>query len=122
MNAVKVITLVKNESSKSRGLQFIGIPVIGTDGKFLEGKVVLQDGTEAFFHNGLLDGNVYDKNENITEKRPALIYENGGFEYWEKGCPNGFPAIYQDLGLYEEDWGDGKLKEIRIESNIEISA
>lgn len=116
----KIIKAKDNSESSSRCYQYIGVPIIGTDNTFLEGEVTLQDGTECHFHNGFLDGNIYDDNENIIEKRPALIYENGGFEYWEKGIPKGKPAVIQNFGLYEEDWFDGKLSEIRITTMSEI--
>lgn len=67
------------------------------------------------FVNGLLDGNIYNKNGKLIEQRPALEYSFGGTEYWTKGAPVGFPAVIQNFGYYEEDWANGTIQEIRNE-------
>ena len=65
-----------------------------------------------------MDGNFYDSDGNIIERLPALEYGFGGTEYWTKGTPDGFPAIVQNFGYYEEDWENGRILEIRNEVEI----
>ena len=124
MNTIKSIKTNDNEDSCSRAKQFIGIPIIGKDGKLLNGEVKYRfDGEEedivCRFRNGFLDGNVYDSDGKIVEVRPALEYAYGGTEYWTKGFPHGFPAVQQNFGYYEEDWNAGTIQEIRNEVEIE---
>lgn len=124
MNTIKSIRTNNNEDSCSRARQFIGVPVIGKDGKLLNGEIRYrfeneEEDTICRFIDGLLDGNVYDENGNILEKRPALEYGFGGTEYWRNGVPDGFPAIIQNFGYYEEDWQNGKIQEIRNEVELE---
>lgn len=124
MNTIKSIRTNNNEDSCSRARQFIGVPVIGKDGKLLNGEIQYrfeneEEDTICRFRDGLLDGNVYDKSGNLLEKRPALEYGFGGTEYWRNGTPDGFPAIVQNFGYYEEDWQNGKIQEIRNEVELE---
>lgn len=119
MNSIKEIKTSDNNASSSRCLQFIGIPVIGSDGKLLNGEKKLSDGTIARFVDGLLDGNIYDQKGKIVEQRPALEYEYEGTEYWTKGKPHGYPAISQAYHTIEEDWEDGQIVAIRNEMELE---
>lgn len=125
MNSIKQIKTNDNKASSSRAKAFIGVPVTGTDNKLLNGEFKFkfadeEDETVCHFVDGLLDGNVYDNQGNILERKPALEYSFGGVEYWTKGYPDGFPAIKQNYGYYEEDWKDGVIQEIRNEVEIEI--
>jgi len=124
MNTIKSIRTNNNEDSCSRARQFIGVPVIGKDGKLLNGEIKYrfeneEEDTICRFRDGLLDGNIYDESGNLLEKRPALEYGFGGTEYWRNGVPDGFPAIIQNFGYYEEDWQNGKIQEIRNEVELE---
>ena len=124
MNTIKSIRTNNNEDSCSRARQFIGVPVIGKDGKLLNGEIKYrfeneEEDTICRFRDGLLDGNIYDESGNLLEKRPALEYGFGGTEYWRNGTPDGFPAIIQNFGYYEEDWQNGKIQEIRNEVELE---
>jgi hypothetical protein len=124
MNTIKAIKTNDNNQSCSRAKQFIGVPIIGRDGKLLNGEQKFkfeneEEETVCRFVNGLLDGNVYDKDGNIVDKLPALEYSFGGTEYWTKGAPDGFPAIVQNFGYYEEDWQNGTIQEIRNEIELE---
>ena len=124
MNTIKSIRTNNNEDSCSRARQFIGVPVIGKDGKLLNGEIKYrfeneEENTICRFRDGLLDGNIYDESGNLLEKRPALEYGFGGTEYWRNGVPDGFPAIVQNFGYYEEDWQNGKIQEIRNEVEVE---
>ena len=62
---------------------------------------------------------IYDEKGKVLEKLPALEYSFGGTEYWTKGAPDGFPAIVQNFGYYEEDWQNGTIQEIRNEIELE---
>lgn len=123
MNSIKSIKTNDNNQSCSRAKQFIGVPVIGRDGKLLNGeekfKFENEEETVCRFVNGFLDGNIYDKDGNISERLPALEYSFGGTEYWTKGVPDGFPAVIQNFGYYEEDWNNGTILEIRNEIKLE---
>lgn len=124
MNTIKAIRTNDNQASSSRAKEFIGVPVIGTDNKLLNGEHSFkfadeEEDTICRFVNGLLDGNIYDKDGKIVERRPALEYGFGGVEYWTKGYPDGFPAIKKNFGYYEEDWKDGVIQEIRNEVEVE---
>lgn len=123
MNTIKAIQTTDNEQSCSRAKEFIGVPVTGKDGKLLNGEYKFnfeneEEPTVCRFVNGLLDGNFYDSDGNIIERLPALEYGFGGTEYWTKGTPDGFPAIVQNFGYYEEDWENGRILEIRNEVEI----
>lgn len=123
MNTIKTIKTNDNAQSCSRAKQFIDTPVTGTDGKLLNGQFEFkfeneEEPTICRFVNGLLDGNIYDSNEQIVEKRPALEYSFGGTEYWTKGRPDGYPAVSQNFGYYEEDWSNGVIQEIRNEVEL----
>lgn len=123
MNTIKSIRTNDNNSSSSRAKQFINVPVIGADNNLLNGeykyKFKGEEETVCRFVEGFLDGNIYDDKGNIVERRPALEYGFGGVEYWTKGCPDGFPAIIQNFGYYEEDWKNGQIQEIRNEVELE---
>ena len=96
--------------SRSRFKKFFGIPVIGNDGNLLDGEKTFPDGTLVRFQNGLIDGNIYDSRGEVLYTYPAVEYaDSPGKEYWTKGLPQGYPAICQDAGLYEEYWSDGKI-------------
>lgn len=120
MNTIKSIRTNDNQQSCSRAKQFIGVPVVGTDGKLLNGEYKFkfeneEEETTCRFVDGYLDGNVYDKDGKVLEQKPALEYSFGGTEYWTKGVPEGYPAISQNFGYYEEDWDMGTIQEIRNE-------
>lgn len=108
--------------SRSRFKQFFGIPVIGNDGNLLDGEKTFPDGTLVRFQNGLIDGNIYDSRGEVLYTYPAVEYaDSPGKEYWTKGLPQGYPAICQDAGLYEEYWSDGKIdKTVETIHNFEI--
>lgn len=111
-----------NSISTSRGLHFMGVPVIDGDGKLIEGERKLKDGTTVRFHNGLIDGNVYDGNGEVIGNVAAFEYENGGKEYWSKGYPHGYPAVIQGTGIIEEDWENGNIRKIRtFTKSIELN-
>lgn len=123
MNSIKAIKTNDNNASSSRAKQFIGVPVIGQDGKLLNGEFKFnfeneEEPTICRFINGLLDGNIYGDEGEIIEKRAALEYSFGGTEYWTKGSPDGFPAVIQNFGYYEEDWHEGQIQEIRNEFEL----
>lgn len=123
MNTIKAIQTNDNNSSCSRAKNFIGVPVIGTNGKFLNGEYKYQfeneeEETICRFVNGFLDGNIYAPDGSIVKRRPALEYGFGGMEFWEKGAPEGSPAVIQNFGHYEEDWSNGRIQEIRNEIEI----
>ncbi len=124
MNQIKAIKTNDNNQSCSRAKQFIGVPVVGKDGKLLNGEYRFkfeneEEETVCRFVNGFLDGNIYDEKGKVLEKLPALEYSFGGTEYWTKGAPDGFPAIVQNFGYYEEDWQNGTIQEIRNEIELE---
>lgn len=123
MNSISVIKTNDNIQSCSRAKQFIGIPIVGKDGKLLNGEFKFnfeneEEPTVCRFVNGLLDGNIYDSGGKIIGSQPALEYSFGGTEYWTKGFPEGFPAIVQNFGYYEEDWTNGIIQEIRNEVEL----
>ncbi|WP_149554564.1 hypothetical protein [Treponema pectinovorum] len=123
MNSITAIKTNDNSQSCSRAKQFIGIPITGEDGKLLNGEYKFnfeneEEPTVCRFINGLLDGNVYDAEGIILERLPALEYSFGGTEYWTKGTPEGFPAVVQNFGYYEEDWTSGTIQEIRNEVQL----
>lgn len=124
MNEIRSIRTNDNTQSCSRAKNFIGVPITGTDGKLLNGEYSFtfdkeEEKTLCRFVNGLLDGNVYDDNGDVLERRPALEYGFGGMEYWTKGVPDGFPAVSKNFGYYEEDWENGTIQEIRNEVEVE---
>lgn len=124
MNTIKAIKTNDNISSCSRAKNFIGVPIIDENGKLLNGEIIYkfrdeEEDTICRFVDGFLDGNIYDENGSVLEKRPALEYGFGGKEYWTKGFPNGFPAIIQNYGYYEEDWQNGTIQEIRNEVELD---
>lgn len=118
MNFVKEAVVNDNNASCSKGLKFLGVPIIGTDGKLLNGEHVLSDGTVARFVDGFLDGNTYDEKGNVIGTVPALEYEFGGAEYWEKGLLHGFPAVSQVFGSVEEDWERGQIVKLRQKGEL----
>lgn len=123
MNTIKSIRTNDNNASCSRAKNFIGVPVIDAVGKLLNGEFKYkfndeEEETVCRFVDGFLDGNVYDKDGNAVETLPALEYSFGGKEYWTKGMPDGFPAVIQNFGYYEEDWKNGTIQEIRNEVEL----
>lgn len=67
------------------------------------------------FHNGMIDGNLYDNEGNILNRYPAIEYQyyySHYEEYWTKGLPDGLPAIIVNYGDYEESWMNKKLVKI----------
>lgn len=108
--------------SRSRFKKFFGISVIGNDGSLLDGEKKFPDGTLVRFQNGFIDGNIYDLRGEVLYTYPAIEYvDSPGKEYWTKGLPQGYPAICQDAGLYEEYWSDGKIdKTVETFHNFEI--
>ena len=125
MNTIKAIRTTDNNSSCSRAKSFFGVQILSDDGKYepLNGQYTFhfedeEEETICRFVNGYLDGNIYDPYGKIIEKRPALEYGFGGTEYWVKGFPDGFPAIVQNFGYYEEDWQNGNIVEFRNEVEL----
>ena len=123
MNSITAIKTNDNSQSCSRAKQFIGVPVVGTDGKLLNGEFKFNFENEeepaiCRFVDGLLDGNIYNSEGVIIASQPALEYSFGGYEYWKKGVPDGFPAVCQNFGYYEEDWSNGTIQEIRNEVEL----
>lgn len=67
------------------------------------------------FHNGMIDGNLYDNEGNILNRYPAIEYQyysSHYVEYWTKGFPDGLTAISVDDGVYVESWMNKKLVKI----------
>lgn len=125
MNTIKAIRTNDNNASSSRAINFMGVQILGNESPHepLNGEHRFkfdeeEEDTVCRFVNGYLDGNVYDKEGKIIEKRPALEYGFGGTEFWTKGYPDGIPAVLQNFGYYEEDWKDGNIVEIRNEVEL----
>ncbi len=95
--------------SVSRCLKYMGVVILDENQKPMNGERVMTDGSLMRFKDGLIDGGNF----------PAIEYENGGTEYWEKGFPHGFPAVITDFGMRCEFWDHGKL--VKIESEMEIT-
>lgn len=97
--------------------------IYSNNGEPLQGEVTLSDGTMARFHKGMLDGNIYDKDGEISVRYPALEYDNGGTEYWTGGAPDGWqldtPAVIQNWGTQMEYWKDGHIVCIKQEVLLE---
>jgi|GEM_PF-2507619 len=119
MNTIKEIRTTDNTMSASRCIDYIGVPITDGNGNLLQGEKILDDGTICRFRDGFLDGNVYGDDGEIIERRAAVEYQLGGAEYWEKGVPQGFPAITQNFSHYEEDWDKGSVVAIRTETTID---
>ena len=118
MNSIKERFTTNNEESSSRFKNYIKVPITDKNNKLLNEEKTLPDGTIVRFVNGLIDGNIYDKQGNIVTQRPAIEYSSSQ-EFWTKGVPDGFPAVSQNMGYYEEDWKDGHIVAIREESKLE---
>lgn len=123
MNTIKAIRTNDNEASSSRAKQFIGVPVTDKDFNLLNGEFKYKFNNEdgevlCRFRDGFLDGNIYDDSGKIIQVRPALEYSYGGIEYWTNGFPDGYPAVIQNFGYYEEDWQNGVIQEIRNEVEL----
>lgn len=103
--------------SKSKYKAFFGRPTISKDGKLYNGEQNLPDGTIIRYVNGYIDGNIYDSRGEVVYTYPAIEYDEGK-EYWTKGHPNGFPAICQKLGFYEEYWADGRI--VKISETVQL--
>ena len=109
-----------NNLSESHFKDFFGYVVKDNKGKELDGEYQFGEYPFAIirFHNGLIDGNIYDQYGDIIERYPALIYQSNYTactEYWTKGFPDGNPAI--DFGKYTECWKDKQLISIRKAHN-----
>ena len=105
-----------NNMSESHFQDFFGYVVKDDAGNKLDGEYQFGEYPFAIirFHNGLIDGNIYDQNGDIIDRYPALIYQSNYTdckEYWTKGFPDGNPAI--DFGKYTEYWKDKQLISIR---------
>lgn len=118
MNVIKEVKTNDNKASSARAAKYQEVVVLDAAGKPLEGEVRLKDGTICRFHNGLLDGNVYDKDGKIVSQMPAMEYDYGGTEFCSKGLLDGFPAVVQNFGYLEEDWKEGVIQAIRSESKL----
>lgn len=104
--------------SLSAFLEWNGRNVIQYDrsGKPLEG--ISEKAAPGFilrFHNGLLDGGIYNKEGEVVDERPAvqgIMGEyNGHIEYWSKGRlhrDDGLPAVTANGFTVNEWWIDGK--------------
>lgn len=113
MKTIHEILTTDNEASSSRAKEYIGVVIYDNNGELLQGEITLSDGSIARFHDGLLDGNIYGKDSEISVRYPALEYDNGGTEYWTKGAPDGWqldkPAIIQNWGTQMEFWKNGHI-------------
>lgn len=122
MNSIKMTRPENNSESHSIAKEFFGIPVLDKKGNLLNGRVkkILKTDKKAIcrFVNGFIDGNTYDKDSNVLEQLPAIEYSNGGTEYWTKGFPEGYPAVIQNFGYYEEDWSHCRILETREEFEL----
>lgn len=116
MNKIKS-RIAQRTESQSKFLKYIGVPITNQNNELLNGEKTLKDGTIVRFVNGLIDGNIYDKQGNVVIQMPAIEYVLGQ-EFWEKGVPKGYPAISQDMGHYEEDWDESDNIVIRQEYKI----
>lgn len=119
MNMIKERRTTNNNESRSVCKNWIGVPILDTNNRLCEGEKTLPNGTVVRFVNGLIDGNIYDSDGNSIMQRPAVEYKYGGQEFWTKGCPDGYPAVSQNMGYYEEDWTNGHIIEIREEQILE---
>ncbi len=108
---------IPNDKSISRFQDFFGRTVRNKDGSLLNGEITLNiyPRPTIRFHNGKIDGNIYDREGYIIYRYPAISYfrhDNYYEEYWTKGYPDGFPAICDDNDDYKEYWIDKKLLKI----------
>lgn len=115
MSNTKRIITHDNSVSSARCSDMQDI-VITKEGVPLNGVIKLADDTICRFKDGLLDGNVYDKDGNITAQKPAMEYSHEGKEFCKKGKLNGYPAVRQNFGLTEEDWDNGVIQELRTKT------
>lgn len=85
-------------------------------GSPLEGQRLLKESLESGenvilrFHNGLLDGDVFDDNGNFVMQKPA-VDAPGHQEYWRKNClhrDGGEPAVYSQGFSLREWWENGE--------------
>lgn len=88
----------------------------GEDGKPLNGMFVhaesYDDGKKVIlrFRNGMLDGDVFDKNGNLMMQKPAVEAE-GHQEYWRANKlhrDNDEPAVYSEGFKIKEYWVNGE--------------
>ena len=119
MNSIKERQTTNNNDSRSVCKNYIGVQILDKNNRLCEGEKTLPNGAIVRFVNGLIDGNVYDENGKSILQRPAVEYKYGGQEFWTKGYPDGYPAVSQNMGYYEEDWTDGHIVMIREEQEIE---
>ncbi|MEE0879005.1 MAG: hypothetical protein UH788_06980 [Treponemataceae bacterium] len=111
-----------NNESLSHFKDFFGRVVRDDNDELLDGEYQFGEYPFAIirFHEGMIDGNIYDQYGDIIERYPALIYQSNYTsctEYWTKGFPDGNPAINFDFGEYEEYWKDKQLITIRKAHN-----
>ena len=119
MNAIKDWQTTNNNDSRSVCKEYVGKIVLDKNNRLCEGEKHLPNGVVVRFVNGLIDGNVYDENGMSILVRPAVQYKYGGQEFWTKGYPDGYPAVSQNMGHYEEDWTEGHIISVREEQEIE---
>ena len=125
-NYIEILNPGNNESL-SHFKDFFGRVVKDSDGNLLDGEYQMGEYPYAIFrfHEGMIDGNIYDKYGDIIHRFPALIYQSDWTsckEYWTKGFPDGNPAINFDFGEYEEYWKDKQLIYIRkVDDYFDIS-
>lgn len=83
-----------------------------------EGTRIFSDGiTILRFHNGLLDGDVYDNSGKLTNTKPA-VEGPGHIEYWRCGMlhrDNNLPAVSSKGFTVKEYWNNGEY--IKTETN-----
>lgn len=82
------------------------------NGKPCEGtRLSLDKKTIYRFHNGMLDGDVYDKNGNVIMQKPA-VETKGHVEYWRKNRlhrDKGLPAV-QSVGFSKSEFWENGVK------------
>lgn len=119
MNTIKEWQPTSNKESRSVCKDYIGKIILDRNNRLCEGEKILPNGTVVRFVNGLIDGNIYDENGKSILQRPAVEYTRGGQEFWTKGYPDGYPAVSQNMGYYEEDWADKQILTVREEQVLE---
>lgn len=83
-----------------------------TDNTLLvEGMKIYEDGVTILrFHNGLLDGDIFDTSGNYITTKPA-VESVGHIEYWRKGClhrDDNLPAVSTNGFTQNEFWVNGE--------------
>ena len=108
-----------NDATKSKCKDSFGVAFYDEDGKLINGEKRYYDGTIVRYVNGLIDGNIYDSKGKIIYTMPAVKHKKG-IEYWEKGWPQGSPAIIFNRSRYEEYWENQQLKKIEVKKKEEL--